>query len=391
MAAATLTLILALSLAGCTGETLVAYYDAGSDASGLDGAPDSGGDLAAVDSGPTPDLADLSVADTSLDSKTCVSGWQKQTTSTSATLNAVWGASASMVFAVGDQGTVLVKQGYAWTPVPLAKSKSGVIYRGVWGTSSKNVFIVGSYKATSTTRNGLILRFDGSKWTESVLTRTGNLDLRTIGAKGKTEVQVLGSESSGTGYKPTIAIFNGASWTISNIVSTAEAGQINHLWNSSATTTHAVGGACKSGTCSPLYYLYNSGTWIKDTLSTKPPQGVIKGIWGTGTTNIFMVGLYTAASGSTTTEWASVSAFKGSTWTTTYLDKGYGLNAVWGDGQNSVYAVGSKGKILRNAAGGWSAMKSGVINTLHGVWGSGAKDVYAVGEGGTILHMCSPF
>ena len=381
---------LALLLAGCDGETLVGYFDLGTDAAGLDGPPDWTVDLGAVDTGPGADLGDLAVADIKPDGKPCVAGWQKQTSATSATLNAVWGASAGMVFAVGDQGTVLVKQGYGWAAVPLAKSKSGLIFRDVWGTSSKNVFIVGSYAASSAVRNGIVLRFDGSQWHEQVLTRTGSLDLRTIGAMGTSNVQVLGSEESGSGYLPTIATYDGASWTISGISSTVETGQFNDLWNSSATTTQAVGGGCSGGTCSPLYYLYNGSSWVQSTLSTTPPQGQVNGIWGTGSTNIFMVGRYTT-SGSTFVDWATVSTFTGTTWSTTYLDKGYGLNGIWGDGLSSVYAVGSKGKILRHTAGGWSSMTTGVINTLHGVWGSGATDVYAVGEGGTILHMCSAF
>ena len=384
---ATLPLFL---LGACTGETFIGFFDAGPDLEVVDASVDASGDLGDMDIGPQPDVPDSAVMDGGSDGKACVGGWQAKTSTTSNTLYAVWGSSANSVFAVGAGGTVLVYQGYSWSPVPLAKTKSGLVFRDVWGSSSKNVFIVGSYQATASKRKGLILRFDGSTWHEEEVSGTGSLELRAIRGVGTTKAQVVGSEASGSGYKPILATYNGTKWSTKDISTTVEAGKLNDVWASSSTTVMAVGGGCSGGTCSPLYYQYDGLSWAKTTLGTKPPPGIFNSVWGSGASNIFMVGRF-PTTGSSGQDWATVSSFSGSTWATTYLDKGYGLNGVWGDGLGSVYAVGDKGHILLQASGGWSLMKTGSIKALYGIWGSGSKDVYVVGESGTILHMCSPF
>ncbi len=69
---------------------------------------------------------------------------------------------------------------------------------------------------------------------------------------------------------------------------------------------------------------------------------------------------------------------------------GIELNAVWGSGDNDVYAVGYRGMIVHRqiSEGGaiWRTVANPARGVLRGIWGSGPSDLYVVGETGTILH-----
>lgn len=81
--------------------------------------------------------------------------WVVQTLPPANKLNAVWGSSASNVFAVGDVGTILHFDGTTWTRMT---SPTGFDLQSVSGSSPTDVFAVGN--------NGAIIRFDGDAWSE---------------------------------------------------------------------------------------------------------------------------------------------------------------------------------------------------------------------------------
>jgi hypothetical protein len=68
-------------------------------------------------------------------------------------LEGVWGASASDVFAVGMEGTILHYDGAAWRAM---QSPTTETLMDVWGTSPEDVFAVG--------HGGTILHYDGTVW-----------------------------------------------------------------------------------------------------------------------------------------------------------------------------------------------------------------------------------
>jgi hypothetical protein len=71
--------------------------------------------------------------------------WEIVTSPTKEPLHAVWGSSASDVWAVGDSGTILHWDGTAWTPsvaaFPVNKTKPHLY--GIWGSGPNDVWIVG--------------------------------------------------------------------------------------------------------------------------------------------------------------------------------------------------------------------------------------------------------
>ena len=67
-----------------------------------------------------------------------------------ADLNAVWGSSATDVYAVGSSGTILHFDGNAWQAIP--SGTTATLY-GVGGSSATDVYVTG---------DGTILHYDGS-------------------------------------------------------------------------------------------------------------------------------------------------------------------------------------------------------------------------------------
>jgi photosystem II stability/assembly factor-like uncharacterized protein len=95
--------------------------------------------------------------------------YQDQNTGTGSSLYGVY-TGPGATFAVGDKGTIISRPSSGasngWT-VMNAGSPSGTTLRAVWGSGDSNVYAVGD--------NGLILRFDGSKWNTVPSGTTQNL------------------------------------------------------------------------------------------------------------------------------------------------------------------------------------------------------------------------
>jgi len=119
---------------------------------------------------------------------------RREVSGTNRTLTGVWGTTGGSAYAVGLGGTVLHYDGSAWNPVSLPTQRS---WHGVWGVAdgSGEVWVVGAspvsyrydghvWNAVSTDAllssvwarsrdtvfavgpGGLVLRYDGSRWTQ---------------------------------------------------------------------------------------------------------------------------------------------------------------------------------------------------------------------------------
>lgn len=65
--------------------------------------------------------------------------------------------------------------------------------------------------------------------------------------------------------------------------------------------------------------------------------------------------------------------------------QGASLNGVWIAPDQTTYAVGAAGSILRNDGTQWSSLNSGTRKLLNAVWGTSNSDVWTVGDG-VVLH-----
>ena len=189
------------------------------------------------------------------------SAWSRQTTPTTATLNAVWGAGTTDAFAGGDNGTMLRWNGSSWSSMSFPSS--GSVY-GVWGTASNNVYAV--------TSNGEVLRFNGTSW--SVATTSGSA-LWVVHGSSASDVHVGGE--NGTALR-----FNGSSWST---VNAPTSGTLAGLWSSAASNQIAVG-ANSAGT-GGIAFRNTGSAWNSMSM---PVSSVLTSVWGPSANDVYATG-----------------------------------------------------------------------------------------------------
>jgi hypothetical protein len=111
--------------------------------------------------------------------------WQQLSTGITEDLTAVWGSSATDVYAVGDNGTIIHSaDGSTWS-IPLASDTTENL-TGIWGSSSGDVYAIG--------RSGVIAHhFDGTQWTGIVLdSADGISELQGTGAADVFAISMFG-------------------------------------------------------------------------------------------------------------------------------------------------------------------------------------------------------
>ncbi len=149
--------------------------------------------------------------------------WSTMSSGTTATLSGVWGSSSSDVFAVGsyvgNYGPIMHYDGTTWRKM----SSGGEVWlMDVWGSSSSDVFAVGS--------GGTIMHCDGSSW--SKMSSGTKETLRGVWGSSASDVFAVGSGG-------TILHYDGSSW--SKMSSGGEV-WLEDVWGSSESDVFIVGG-----------------------------------------------------------------------------------------------------------------------------------------------------
>src|SRR5215831_21277897 len=111
--------------------------------------------------------------------------WCQETSPTTNLLHAVWAASATDVFAVGDSGTILRRVSGTWTTMTSPTTNN---LRGVWGLSSSDVWACGIASGGA----GTVVHFNGTSWSSVSGTTT---DCESVWAVSSTDVWFTGSTS----------------------------------------------------------------------------------------------------------------------------------------------------------------------------------------------------
>jgi hypothetical protein len=169
-------------------------------------------------------------------------------------LDAVWGISASNVFAGGcigsggcAQSTLLHYDGSSWSEIVGAEYSQ--LVEAIWGSSASDVFA-----ATVGGANGIVLHYDGSNW--STFWTGSDLELRTVFGTSSSDVFAGGCNTDANGDCLTSAIFHydGSSW--SAMPGGELALEIFGLWAASPDDVFAVGevGGTDADYCIILHY-----------------------------------------------------------------------------------------------------------------------------------------
>jgi photosystem II stability/assembly factor-like uncharacterized protein len=314
--------------------------------------------------------------------------WMKISSSTDATLRAAWATSGSVVFAVGDRGTVLewnvdslstLSQGSGANRLAVAGTSDGgvwavgddIVHRsaGAWSVAAREtsralygLAVASAEDAWAVGTAGTVLRYQavdsGKAWVE--VDSPTQKWLRSIWLAGTNGGWVVGQ--SGT----TLGLLNGSSW---QPIPSGVSVDLMHVWGTIADDVWAVG---QGGTI----VHWHGGKW------TLVPNGAdggttneLRGVWGSGASDVWAVG----AGG-------TILRYNGSVWSIARTGESYSLNAVWGSGASDVWAVGTGGTIVHYDGAAWAGQESGTRDSLNAVWGDGTDRVWVAGENGAILR-----
>jgi len=300
--------------------------------------------------------------------------WEAMSRPFTTTLHDVWGASATNVFAVGVNGTVLRYQGDGLNWVDANQQTSGGMkstLQAVWGSGPTSVWAVGS--------SGIV-HYDGTTWTKQEAFNElneliGSYTLYDVHGDGG-ELYAVGSVS----YSDPLVLryeWGNQRWKKVTAASLSFAGRGVFVRGKKVWIV---------GTASHVLH-FDGSTWKQQNLPSSTSDLALNAIWGFDGDNLVAVGPPSTLARLDSTGWKTDAKARGSG--TAYR--------VWGTSAADLFVVGaSSGGYTDQSSGiehcGSSCSKNPVPDklrstTLRGVWGTAdGKVVYAVGDTATILR-----
>ena len=236
---------------------------------------------------------------------------------------------------------------------------SGKLY-AVWGTSATNVYAVG--------QKGLIVKYNGTTWSKQTNPVASSPDLWAI-AKNNSTIYAVGAS---------VVLYNSAgTWTKGYTYTTSTYYNFRDIWASP--TAYYVWGAGEMGYYLGLKTSSSpSSSWYYIYLYNKLKQSMY-GIWGASTSKIWAVGdkgTIFHCKNSCTTSGSSAQNY----WNTQTSGTTSNLRDVFGFSATDVFAVGYDGTIIRYNGTKWNKMTTNTATYFHAVWGSSPTNVFAVGH-----------
>lgn len=267
---------------------------------------------------------------------------------------------------------------------------------GVWGPAPDEVYAVGGQGAGATSV-GVMLRWDGSAWSEVALPAETRRLHWIAGVDGA--LWVVGED--GTALRR-----EGEKWTAT---ATGVETSLWGIWGADAAAVWAVGGSGFNDEA-PVLLRWDGSAWAPEVMPALPPEcHALFKVWGADANDVTVVGDFGAALHHDGAQWtlqdagsiadlisvhgrakervavggranARVARWDGDAWTGEVLDRP-GLSGVWVASDGSATAVGSSGQILHSRAGEplWVEEDSPTILVLHAVFGFDEGPRFAVG------------
>lgn len=257
-------------------------------------------------------------------------------------LNSIWGSSSINIFAVGSSGTILHYDGRTWNEEDAATTTD---LNSVWGMSESSVYAVGD--------SGLILHYDGVDWSSA----SPVWDILYSAWCNSSSCKAAGQNTTLLGRTGSV------SW--SSEYSGDNLGTLHGVWGSSESDVFAVGAGGA--------ILHNDGSgW------SAMSSGIIKtlyGVCGSGPDNVYAVG-----------DSGTILRYNGTNWSAMTSPITVTLLGIWGNSSGEVYAVGEDGTMLLYQGSQWQSLETGVSEHLNDAWAAQSKEIYAVGSGGSIIY-----
>jgi hypothetical protein len=283
-------------------------------------------------------------------------GWKSVSSPTESQLNAIWGTSASDIWAVGDEGVALHYDGDTWKKV--ATGTTDTLF-AVWGASPDDYW--------TGTDGGELLHWNGSAWKrDSSFASTYGDAIMSISGSGPHDVWIT------TGLEMLHTDGNG--WSLVS----APDDIVEHL---DVVSSHEV---WVTGDSRSLYRRVDGGPW--ETFEVPDVGGVFiwNGISACSSAEVWAVGAAISAANDAHLAYH----FDGKTWSEAHLFEdpeaaASSLEAVWCRSPNDVWTVGDETHHFDGSS--WQHGEFENFDALLTVWGS-KNDLWAVGSLGVIYH-----
>lgn len=292
-------------------------------------------------------------------------------------LLAVWGRSATDVYAVGWNGTVVHYDGTAWrqetttSTVPLTAVHGRPLAEDARPEDPLPPTMAVGWGGT------ILERSPSGAWAPSLSTSTRTEDLFGL---------ALGADDGGlaVGDRGHVIGWDGTTWTALNFTVPGEfsgepiapKGVLKGVWSGNGRRYYITG----SGGAS---YRSASGYQSFEALDTRISDP-LRGVWGSANDNVYAVGLDSLIlrfSG----QWRRVTNEGADLLPRTFL---FG---VAGAAADDITCVGWKGIAVRRVDGAWIQEETGVNNDLRGVWVDTETGIaFAVGTTGTVIRRTPP-
>jgi len=221
----------------------------------------------------------------------------------------------------------------------------------VWGTSATDLFAVGSSSASGP----LTMRLSGGTWSSARTIQVSSVGTVTaISGRGTSDVYTARSWALPPSGGREIAHFDGQSWTASysDNCSFSCLDAVNSIWVSNGPDIFAVGNR-------GLVFHYDGAAWNPLVSGT---TASLRGVWGAATNHVVAVG-----------DNGVILVYDGGSWSAQASGVTQALNAVWGRSVTDVFAVGGGGTILHFDGSKWSIQNSNTSEDLFAIAGSGAR------------------
>ena len=295
---------------------------------------------------------------------TLAATWTTQTSGTIQVLRGIWGTSSSSIWVVGGSSTtpvILKYNGTAWS----AQTAPSGSYRliGIWGADASNLWACGSAGTIVRTTDG------GATWSAQTPPEASGLFLDAIWGTSATNIWVGGQNGI-------ILHWDGTGW--SSVTSPAT-GRFRGMWGSSATDIWGV-------TDTPEIVHYNGTDWssVSQSLTTQP----LFSVFGLNATNVY------AASNSPAGGQPAILKWDGSAWsmvTRTGIPSGTLNNTrgIVGSATDRLWICNDQNGYIGYWDGTtWSTETSGTPNSFQAIWMAPAGNyLVAVAAGGVITTL----
>jgi hypothetical protein len=325
--------------------------------------------------------------------------WTPVVTGVNTIFYSIWGSSSTDVFAVGEiilgSPNIYHYDGSTWSTMQFRSCpNNNCVYPpfyAVWGTSEPDVFVLWGSS---------IIHYDGIDWSTlysaNIYPWEPGVELYDIWGTSSSNVYAVGSTLHGVpfGSAPTMPIivhYNGEEWTQGYIIGLPDA-EATGIWGSSEDDIFVL----VAGIAGSRIMHYAGKSW---SVQKRLPSTYLIGVWGSSASDVFAVGAQVIENEPNV---GVIWHYDGRQWT--QMDTGQNmvnivLNAVWGSSGENVYVGGGTEEgtfypeppsyIFHYDGSTWSAMASPQVY-IESIWGSSATDIYAAEHDqyydGIILH-----